>query len=522
MGADVGVPPPGGYDVVEASIATLGGDMAAGKVTAEALVTAYQARIEAIDWAGPALRSVIALSPRALEDARALDAERREGKLRGPLHGVPLLIKDNIETDDGAATTAGSLALQHNVTLRDAPVVRRLKDAGAVILGKANLSEWANIRSAHSISGWSGVGGLTRNPYVLDRSAAGSSSGTGSAIAASLAAAGVGTETDGSVTAPSAFAGLVGLKPTLGLVSRTHVIPISHSQDTPGPMARSVEDVAILLTAMAGSDPHDPATAPADARPLDYAAALEGASLAGKRLGVLGYASKLRAAAEAVFDQAVALLKAAGAEVVEVEFTPPETLGKDEHAVLLTELKAGLNSYFATMPAAVKVRTLADVIAFNRATPRELALFGQELLEKAQATPGLEDPAYLKARADSLRAAGVEGIDRLLAADRLDALIAPTYGPAARIDVSGDHFWGGGSTGLPAIAGYPHLTVPMGQVRGLPVGLSFIGPAWSEAALLALGHAFEQAARARRAPTYLATLEDSPDIAAAFAPPLKG
>jgi amidase len=223
-----------------------------------------------------------------------------------------------------------------------------------------------------------------------------------------------------------------------------------------------------------------------------------------------------------VFDQAVALLKAAGAEVVEVEFTPPETLGKDEHAVLLTELKAGLNSYLATMPAAVKTRTLADVIAFNRATPRELALFGQELLEKAQATPGLEDPVYLKARADSLRAAGALGIDRLLATDRLDALIAPTYGPAARIDLNGDHFWGGGSTGLPAIAGYPHLTVPMGQVRGLPLGLSFIGPAWSEAALLALGHAFEQAAQARRAPTYLATLEDSPDIAAAFAPPLKG
>jgi amidase len=521
MGADVGeTPPAGGYDVVEASIATLAADMAAGRVTSEALTLAYQARIETIDWAGPALRSVIALNPRAPHDARALDTERAAGKQRGPLHGVPLLIKDNIDTADGTATTAGSLALRDNVGSRDAPVVRRLKDAGAVILGKTNLSEWANIRSAHSISGWSGVGGLVKNPYVLDRSAAGSSSGTGSAIAASLAAAGVGTETDGSVTAPSAFAGLVGLKPTLGLVSRTHIIPISASQDTPGPMARSVLDAAILLTAMAGSDPDDPATVAADARRADYVAALRGASVAGKRLGVLRYACKLRPAAEAMFDAAIARLRAEGAAVIEVDFAPPEDLGKNEHVVLLTELKAGLNAYFATMPAAVRVRTLADVIAFNLATPREMALFGQELLEKAEATLGLDDPAYLKARADSLRAAGVDGIDRLLAADRLDALIAPTYGPAARIDVSGDHFWGGGSTTLAAIAGYPHLTVSMGQVQGLPVGLSFIGAAWSDAAMLTLGYAFEQTAGARRPPTYLPTLEDGPEIAAAFAPAL--
>jgi len=519
MGADAAeVGPTGGYDVVEASIATLAADMAAGKLTSEALTAAYQARIAAIDWAGPALRSVICLNPRALDDARALDAERAAGKLRGPLHGVPVLVKDNIDTADGTATTAGSLALQGNVTLRDTPVVRRLKDAGALILGKTNLSEWANIRSAHSISGWSGVGGLVKNPYVLDRGAAGSSSGAGAAIAASLAAVGVGTETDGSVTAPASFAGLVGLKPTLGLVSRTHVVPISASQDTPGPMARSVEDAAILLTAMAGSDPDDPATRDADARRADYVAALRGASLAGKRLGVLRYACKLQPPAEAVFDAAVARLKAEGADLIEVDFTPPEDLGQNELVVLLTELKACLNAYFATMPAAVKVRSLADVIAFNRATPREMALFGQELLEQAEATQGLADPAYLKARADSLHAAGAEGIDRLLAADKLDALIAPTYGPAARIDVSGDHFWGGGSTTLAAIAGYPHLTVPMGQAHGLPVGLSFIGPAWSDAAMLALGYAFEQAAGARRAPTYLPTLEDGAEIVAAFAP----
>jgi amidase len=317
------------------------------------------------------------------------------------------------------------------------------------------------------------------------------------------------------VTAPSSFAALVGLKPTVGLVSRTRVIPISHSQDTPGPMARSVEDAAILLTAMAGVDRDDPATAEADARRTDYAAALRGATLAGKRLGVLPHANRLRPASERVFDAAVTRLREQGAEVVEVEFTAPDDLGKDEHAVLLTELKAGLNAYFATMPAAVTVRSLADLIAFNRETPREMALFGQELLEKAEATLGLVDPAYLKARANALRAAGAEGIDRLLAAGRLDALIAPTYGPAARIDINGDHFWGGGVSGLPAIAGYPHLTVPMGQVQGLPVGLSFIGAAWSEAALLALGYAFEQAMQARRAPTYLPSLEDGGAVIAA-------
>jgi len=517
MGADLGEMA-GEYDVVEASIATLMADMAAGKLTSEALVAAYQVRIAAIDWDGPELRSVIALSPRALDDARTLDAERRAGALRGPLHGVPILVKDNIDTDDGTATTAGSLALADNITLRDAPVVRRLKAAGAVVIGKTNLSEWANIRSRYSISGWSGVGGLTRNPYVLDRGGAGSSTGTGAAIAASLAAAGVGTETDGSVTAPSSFAGLVGLKPTVGLVSRTHIIPISHSQDTAGPTARCVADAALLLTAMAGSDPDDAATAEADERRTDYLSALTGATLLGKRLGVLSWAAKLRPDVDAVFAAAVARLRAEGAEVVTVEFTPPESLGRDEHLVLMTELKAGLNAYFATMPDQVGCRTLTDVIAFNRATPRELALFGQELLEKADATPGLDDPAYLKHRADNLRAAGAEGIDKLLAEHHLDALIAPSYGPAGRIDVVGGDHGLGHSSSLPAIAGYPHLTVPMGQVRGLPVGLSFIGPAWSEAALLALGHAFEQAVPARQAPTYLPTLEDTPEIAAALTP----
>jgi amidase len=428
-----------------------------------------------------------------------MDDERRAGRPRGPLHGVPVLVKDNIDTDDGTATTAGSLALADNVTLRDAPVVRRLKAAGAVILGKTNLSEWANIRCTRSISGWSAVGGLVRNPYVLDRGASGSSSGTGAAIAASLAAAGVGTETDGSVICPASVAGLVGLKPTVGLVSRTHVVPISHSQDTPGPMGRGVEDVAILLTAMAGADPADPATAEADAHLCDFAAGLETASLEGKRLGVLSFATGFSPAVDAVFEAAVALIKARGAEVVELtDYKPARELGANERAVLLTELKADLNAYLATTPAAVETRTLADLTAFNRANARETALFGQDFFERAEATLGL---------GDSVRQAGAEGIDALIESHRLDALICPSLGPASRIDfATGDHT-AGRSTQLAAVSGYPHLTVPMGQVQGLPVGLSFIGPAWSEARILTFGYAFEQATHLRAPPRYLPTAE---------------
>ena len=507
------------YSVVEKSVAELQADMAAGRVTSQQLVRAYIARIEAIDRSGPTLRSVIALNPQAMEDARHLDAERRSGHVRGPLHGIPVLIKDNIETDDGTPTTAGSLALAQNVTRRDAPVVRRLKDAGAVVLGKTNLSEWANIRSSRSISGWSAVGGLVKNPYVLDRNACGSSSGTGAAVAASLAAVGVGTETDGSVTCPSSMGGLAGLKPTVGLVSRTHVVPISHSQDTPGPMGRSVTDIATLLTAMAGSDPADPATADADAHRTDYAAALAGASLKGKRLGVLTFAAGGGGPVEAAFHRAVELMRAEGAEIVELPaYKPPEGLGDDELTVLLTELKADMNIYLATTPPSVKTRTLADLIAFNREHPRELALFGQELFEQAEATKGLDDPDYKKAREAARRLAGAEGIDALIQDNHLDALIAPSYGPAWRIDVvTGDH-GSGRSSNLPAIAGYPHLTVPMAMDHGLPLGLSFIGPAWSEARLLALGYAFEQAAHAREAPRYIPSLETTAEVESASAP----
>ena len=500
--------------VEERSVAELQGDMAEGRATSEALVRAYLDRIARIDRRGPALHSVLAVNPQAVQDARRLDAERRAGRVRGPLHGVPLLIKDNIEDASGLPTTAGSLALKDNVTGRDAPLVARLKAAGAVILSKTNLSEWANIRSSRSISGWSAVGGLVKNPYALNRNACGSSSGTGAAVAASLAAAGVGTETDGSITCPAAVNGLVGLKPTVGLVSRTRVVPISHSQDTPGPMGRTVADVAALLTALAGSDP-----AEADARRTDYTAALRGASLRGRRLGVLRFADPGRPELKAAYEAALAALRAAGAELVEVRDWRPPSVGAQEQLVLVTELKADLNAYLAdTDPARVKSRTLADLIAFNAATPRELGLFGQDTFEAAQKTGGLNDPAYLKARAESRKAAA-DAIDGRLAADRLDALIWPSSGPAWPSDAAGgDHFSGAGATGLAAVAGYPHLTVPMGLVRELPVGLSFIGPRWSEARLLALGAAFEAAARARRPPRYLPSVEAAPSVAPLLAP----
>ena len=508
------------YSVEEKSIAQLQADLARGAVSSQALVRAYLTRIAAIDRSGPALHSIIAVNPHALADARALDAERRAGNVRGPLHGIPVLIKDNIESDDGTATTAGSDALARNVTLRDAPLVKRLKAAGAIILGKTNLSEWANIRSTHSISGWSSVGGLVKNPYALDRNACGSSAGTGASIAASLAAVGVGTETDGSITCPSALNGLVGLKPTVGLVSRTRVVPISHTQDTPGPMGRSVADVATLLQGLAGSDPADVATKDADAHKKNYLAALKGASLKGKRLGLLSFASHTGYPREdAVFANAVALLKAQGATVIVLkDFKPDSKLGDYEDTVLATELKTDLNAYLATTPMTVKSRTLADLIAFNKSHPRELSLFGQEYFNRAQKLGGLDDPKYIKAHDEAKRLAGAEGIDKLISENNLDALISPSYGPAYRTDVvTGDHS-SGDSSSLPAVAGYPHLTVPMGYVMGLPVGISFIGGAWTEDRLLAIGAAYERATHVRHAPTYEGSVETSPAIAPYLAP----
>ncbi|MFZ3008600.1 MAG: amidase, partial [Phenylobacterium sp.] len=381
--------------------------MARGTASSESLTKAYLARIAALDRKGPRLNSVIAVNPHALDDARKLDAERRAGQVRGPLHGLPILLKDNIESADGTATTAGSLALAANVTNRDAPLVKRLTDAGAVILGKANLSEWANYRSPRSISGWSAMGGLVRNPYALDRSACGSSAGSGAAVAAGLAVAAIGTETDGSITCPAAMNGVVGLKPTVGLVSRTQIVPISESQDTAGPMTRSVADAAAVLTAMAGSDPADPATAGADQYRTDYLKALDPAALKGARIGVMRATAGHSPQTDAVFEEALTVLKAAGAVLVEVAAPDGKALDDLEDLVLRVEFKAGVNAYLAsTSPAQVKTRTLADLIAFNASEPRETVLFGQETFVEAQASPGLDDPAYLKARADARRRAG--------------------------------------------------------------------------------------------------------------------
>jgi len=508
------------YDVAEKDIATLQADLSSGRVTSEQLVHAYLERIDKLDRNGPRLQSVIATNPRAIDHARALDAERRAKGARGPLHGIPIIVKDNIETADPIATTAGSLALADNITLRDAPAVARLRAAGVIILGKANLSEWANIRSSRSISGWSAIGGLTKNPYVLDRSACGSSSGSGSAIAASLAAAALGTETDGSLVCPGSINGIVALKPTVGLVSRTHVIPISHSQDTPGPMTRTIADAALLLAVMSGSDKDDPATAEADLRLADYPAALATASLKGRRLGVIvPDPGTVPSETDIVFAQAVAAIKAQGAEIVEIHnlAPPPPDIGTTELTVLEYELKHDLNTYLATLAPGQKIKTLADALAFNDATPRETALFGQDIFAKAQSLGDLTDQTYIKAR-DDLKTYSRDTLDKLFNENRLDALIRSTDDASFRIDVvKGDNDTSNSSF-LPATAGYPHLTVPMGFVRGLPVGLSFIGPAWSEARLLALGHAFEQTTHARKPPQFLPSLEAETDIASAFAP----
>jgi amidase len=476
--------------------------------TAEANTQAALARIRLLN---PRLNAVIATDPTALDQARALD---RMGGARGPLFGMPILVKDNIETTGPLPTTAGSLALADNVTNRDAPLVTRLRAAGAVIVGKANLSEWANIRSNSSISGWSAVGGQTRNPYALNRNTCGSSSGSGAAVAAGMVPAAIGTETDGSVTCPSAVNGIVGLKPTVGLVSRTYVVPISHSQDTPGPMTRTVRDAALVLSAIAGTDPADPATREADAHRADFAAALSPDALRGKRIGVMRFATGF--GTDAAFEEALRTLKAQGAILVDIDkFESRGEIGRNELPVLLTELKADMNAYLASTPPQVRSRTLADLIAFNAAhADEELSLFGQELFEQAEKTKGLDDPDYKKARETSLRLAGAEGIDKLLRDNNVIALVGPTMPAAWPIDaVHGDQYPGAGAGGLPAVAGYPHLTVPMGLVKGLPVGLSFIGPKWSDGLLLSLGYAYEQASHKRAEPLFLPSVEESPEIA---------
>jgi amidase len=466
------------------------------RYSAVALTQAYLGRIEAIDKRGPRINSVIELNPDAMSIAAALDAERQAGNIRGSLHGIPVLIKDNIDTADRMRTTAGSLALENNIAARDAGLVARLRAAGAVILGKTNLSEWANFRSTHSTSGWSARGGLTRNPYAVDRNCCGSSSGTGAAIAASLAAAGVGTETDGSIVCPSSACGLVGIKPGLGLISGSGIIPIAHSQDTAGPMARTVADAAALLGAMS-------------AEGRDYARFLKADGLKGARIGVARKYFGFNDRVDKLMSEAIDVIKRLGATIVDP--ADMATTGKyddTEFEVLLYEFKADLNKYLAALSPDVKSRTLADLIKFNEENrEREMPYFGQELFERAQAKGPLTEAAYKKALAKNHRMSRAEGIDAVIRKHRLDALIAATGSPMWPTDlINGDHFTGGFSTAS-AVSGYPHVTVPAGQVFGLPVGLSFFAGAKSEATLIKFAYAFEQATKARRKPAYLPSVK---------------
>ena len=498
-----------GFPFAEATIDDLQARMGAGTLTARELTAAYLQRIAEIDKAGPKLNAIIELNPDALAIAEQLDAERAAGHVRGPLHGIPVLIKDNIATADRMETTAGSLALVGAKPPHDAAIVTRLHAAGAVILGKTNLSEWANFRSTNSISGWSGRGGQTHNPYALDRNPSGSSSGSAVAVAANLCVVAVGTETDGSIVSPASVNGVVGVKPTVGLVTRTGIIPIAASQDTAGPIARTVRDAAILLGVLAGADQSDPVTQtrPADL-PVDFSAALSARALKGARLGLLRGPFGFRPKLEPVLAEVVAALQAAGAEVVDLgEFPLFREASDPETEVLRYEFKDGINAYLATLGPDAPVKTLADLIAFNEAhRAQEMPLFAQETFLKAEAKGPLTDQAYLDARAACLRITRTNGIDVLMDKNRLDALVALTYGPAPLTDPVNGGYSTGASSSPAAVAGYPGVTVPAAQVMGLPVGLSFFGRAWSEPKLLALAADFESATKARREPRFLPTV----------------
>ncbi|OLC78380.1 MAG: amidase [Gemmatimonadetes bacterium 13_1_40CM_4_69_8] len=503
------IPP---FALQEATIADLQAGMQSGKYTARGLCEYYLTRVDELDGRGPALHSVIETNPEALTTAEQLDTERKTKGPRGPLHGIPVLVKDNIATADRMATTAGSLALVGAKPPADAAVAARLRAAGAVILGKANLSEWANFRSSNSSSGWSARGGQCKNPYALDRSPCGSSSGTAAAIAANFAAVGVGTETDGSIVCPAAACSLVGIKPTLGLVSRTGIVPIAHSQDTAGPMARTVRDAAVLLGALAGADARDAATSAAPTAVPDYTRSLDPKGLDGARIGVartklFGY----HAATDAVINQAIDVLRRAGAVIVDPADIPH--LGEYDDAeltVLLYEFKADLNRYLAEFAPGAPVKTLQDVIVFNeRNREREMPYFGQDLFVKAQDKGPPSDQAYRDALDKCRKLGREEGLRATLDQQKLDAIVAPTGNPAWPIDlVNGDHFLGGSSTPA-AVAGFPHVTVPAGYVFGLPVGLSFIGAPWSEATLVRLAYAYEQATTLRQPPKFPPTVRVS-------------
>lgn len=503
--------PPPAFELDELTISDLQQALKSGKYTSKQLVEKYSDRINDVDKKGPALSSVIEMNPDAESIAAALDRERKERGPRGPLHGVPILIKDNIDTRDRMMTTAGSLALVGAKRERDAFVAQRLREAGAVILGKTNLSEWANFRSTKSSSGWSARGGQTKNPYSLERNPCGSSSGSGAAVAANLCAGAVGTETDGSIVCPSNANSLVGIKPTIGLVSRSGIIPIAHSQDTAGPMTRTVSDAAIMLGALTGFDPRDAATDAGRGKPTDYTQYLDKDGLKGMRLGIARKHFGFNERVDKLINDLLAEMKSLGAVLVDSSDIP--TSGKfdeSEFEVLCYEFKADLNAYLAGLGPTAPVKTLKDIIAFNEKNrQREMPFFGQDILIRAEAKGPLTSKAYLQALRKNHLLTRTQGIDFIMKKNRLDALVAPTGGPPWPTDwINGDHFTGGYSSAS-AVAGYPHITVPAGYVFGLPVGISFFGGAFSEPKLIKIAYAFEQATKARRAPKFLGSVSFS-------------
>ena len=496
-------------DMTAWSIAQIQQQMRAGQLSARAQTEAYLQRIAEVDQSGPAINSIIEMNLDAIEIAQRLDDERAAGAVRGPLHGIPVLIKDNIDTADLMQTTAGSLALEGRIAARDAHVVERMRAAGAVLLGKTNLSEWANFRSMRSTSGWSSRGGQTRNPHVLDRSPCGSSSGSGAAVAAQLCAVAVGTETDGSVVCPSTSNGIVGMKPTLGLVSRSGIIPIAHSQDTAGPMGRSVADVAVLLGAMTGSDPRDSATASSPSA-VDYLQYLDERALRGARLGIARNFFGFDERVDALMEESIEALRHLGAEIVDpIDLPTSRAYDGSEYEVLLYEFKADLNAYLAHMRPGSWPRSLAELIDFNVANAvRVMPYFGQEIFLQAQQKGPLSDRAYRDALAQNHRLSREEGIDAAIAKYQLDAIVAPTGSPAWSIDLVNGDDYGGGCSSPAAVSGYPHITVPAGIIHELPVGLSFFAGAWSEPKLIALAHAFERGTEALRAPKFLPSVTE--------------